>query len=143
MRTTATALSILAGTLLLGTGCARERSRAVEAEAAGAPERDYRGMLDRARERQSSDQLIATVERSIERFQFDLARLPTNLAELVALGYLPEIQLPPDGSAYAYDPVHGNVSLTPVDPSSGVQLPPEITNENRATLIDVNLPAPQ
>lgn len=131
--------------LALAISCSRERSRAVEAVAAeGAEERDYRGMLERARERQAPDALIATVEKSIQRFQFELARLPTNLMELVVLGYLPEIHPAPDGFAYSYDPVHGNVRLTPVQGAgTGVELPADMTNENRAKLIEVNLPPPK
>jgi len=131
--------------LALATSCARERSRAVEAVATeGVEERDYRGMLERARERQAPDALIATVEKSIQRFQFELARLPTNLMELVVLGYLPEIQPAPEGFAYSYDPVHGNVRLMPVEGAgSGVELPADMTNENRAKLIEINLPPPK
>lgn len=135
-------LQFLAVVLVVAaTACTRERSRAVDSEPAAVnADRNYRDMLDRMREKQTADQLIGAVEAGIERFQFDLARLPTNLTELVALGYVAKIEEPPAGFAYVYDPVHGNVSLTPVDPGTGIQLPPELTNENRATLIDVNLP---
>lgn len=137
------AVAALAVALALAAGCARERSRVVESDDERAEERDYRSMLDRARSRQTAAQALAAIEEGIQRFQFDLARLPTNLYELVAQGYLKDLATPPPGQAYSYDPVHGNVRLVSVADDPGVSLPDGLTNENRARLIEVNLPPPE
>ena len=123
--------------------CSRERSRTVseeEAEAALEGPRDYREMLARARSKQNAAQNLEDMENAIHRFQFELARLPTNLLELKVRGFLPTIPEPPRGQAYSYDPVHGNVKLLDIPDGSGIQLPPESTNLTPVRLQDVMLP---
>jgi len=136
-------LSVLAAISL--AACARERSRAVsdeEYDAAAEGPRDYRQMLDRARERQGETTLLTKLQDAVERFQFDLARLPTNLTELVAQRYLDRIPPPPSGMAFSFDPVHGNVSLVAMPDAAGVQLPADFTNATPATIKPIALPAP-
>lgn len=140
---TATLVCALACTAL-GAACTRERSRAVEpAEESASEPRDYRGMLERARTRQGEAQMMADLEGGIQRFQTSVARLPTNLQELVVFGFLQQIPDPPAGMAYSYDPLHGNVRLIPIPVDGMPQLPTAFSNETRARLIDVGLPPPQ
>lgn len=127
----------------LGAGCTRERSRAVEPVEETSEPRDYRGMIERARTRQNDTQLMADLEAGIARFQTSVARLPTNLQELVIFGFMTGIPDPPPGMAFSYDPVHGNVRLLTVPVEGVPQLPTDFTNETRAKLIDVALPPPQ
>ena len=123
--------------------CSRERSRTVSEEdtdtALEGP-RDYREMLARARSKQNTAQNLEAMENAIHRFQSELARLPTNLLELTARGFLPTIPEAPRGQAYSYDPVHGNVKLLDLPDGSGIQLPPESTNLSPVRLQDVMLP---
>lgn len=138
-------LTGLAMVALCVAGCSRERSRAISAEEAANDDaegpRDYREMLARARSKKESTQVLGMLQTGIQRFQLNLARLPTNLAEVLNLGFVKEIPDPPPGQAYSYDPVHGNVSLVEIPDSSGIQLPPEATEVAPVRLQDVNLPS--
>jgi hypothetical protein len=143
MRVWSIRLALLAVLALGVVACTRERSRTVseeEAEEAAEGPRDYREMLDRARAKQTSAQMLSVLEDGIQRFQMELARLPTNLAELRNRGFVTEIQNPPPGQAYTYDPVHGNVGLLDVPDNSGIHLPPESTNLAPVRLQDVSQP---
>ncbi len=128
---------------LLAPACSRERSRAVDADesdAAAEGPRDYREMLSRARAKNSDVQILNDLENAIQRFQYELARLPTNLSELVGRRYIENIPPPPRGRAYTYDPVHGNVGIADLPDDSGIQLPSEATNAAPVRLQDVPLP---
>lgn len=143
MRGSSIAIWLLAVACGVTVACTRERSRTVSAEendAAAEGPRDYREMLTRARLKQSTALILSDMETAIHRFQFELARLPTNLHELVGRGYLPEIPAPPPGQTYSYDPVHGNVSMAEIPDGSGIQLPAEITNATPVRLQEVPLP---
>lgn len=124
--------------------CAPERSRVVENPSAPLEEtqRDYRESLDRVRNRQDPIEAQRALEDAVRRFQSDMARLPTNLLELVQRRYLPEAKQAPDGYAYSYDPVHGNVALVPVTADGLIRLTAEATNETRIGAPPVNLPPP-
>lgn len=123
--------------------CSRERSRAVPDEERASMEgaRDYREMLVRTRSRVNAATALNDLEDAVQRFQSELARLPTNLNELVGRRYLAGIPAPPPGSTYTYDPVHGNVGLTEIPDGSGIQLPAEVTNLTPVRLQDFPLPA--
>ena len=123
--------------------CTRERSRAITEEESGAAmegPRDYREMLSRVRTKQSQAQTLEQLEEGIQAFQLHFARLPTNLVELIARGYVKNIPDPPPGKGYTYDPVHGNVGLMDLPDSSGIQLPPESTPATPVRLQEVSLP---
>lgn len=139
-RTTALVLVALAW---VASACTRERSRAVQEEDMNGGARDYREMLAQVRERQQDEQVLVQIRQAIERFQFNLARMPTNLHELLVLGYLDEAPQPPRGQAFTYDPIHGNVRLITTDDSGAPVLPESVNNESRARLIEVNLPPPE
>lgn len=124
------------------TACSRERTRVVDEPRAPREEnRDYRSMLERVRNRQTPVQLQETLETAIRDFQRDLSRLPTNLVELVHRHYLPELKAAPDGYAYTYDPVHGNVAVVPVS-ADGLRVPEVVTNQSMINLADPSLPPP-
>ena len=128
----------------LVAGCSRERNRAVspdENEAAAEGPRDYQEMLSRARNKSSHVDTLNRLEDAIQRFQYELARLPTNLNELANRGYLAQIPPPPPGQAYTYNPVHGNVGIVDLPDGSGIKLPDEATNTAPARLQEVPLPA--
>ena len=117
--------------LLLATGCPRERNRAVTpGDRVAGEKKDYAGMLDRVRDRQKSAAVVGTIQEGLKRFQIDLGRLPTNLYELVSLKYVKDIPEAPEGFAYYYDPVHGNVQLI----RANTEPPPAVTT---------NAPPPQ
>lgn len=127
---------------ILPSACSPRRSRAVidEEEQAAAGPRNYKAMLVQARERQVQIRLVEDLETAIAKFQFELARLPTSLVEVVARGYLPDLPKPPLGTAYSYNPVHGNVGLVAVPDPSGLELPSDATNEAPVRLQEVPLP---
>lgn len=114
-------------------GCTRERARAVDIKAA-TPEpeqKDYRELVERARSRQTTEQNIAALETATAKFMHDQGRLPSNLVELVAGNYLPEIPEAPEGDEFMYDPATGNIQLrsAPVpwttNPSPAALRPPD------------------
>ena len=97
--------------LLLCVGCSRERARALPAAAEeSAAHGKYQDMLAHARDRQTAEQDMMTLEAARSRFLHDAGRLPSNLVELVGR-YLTELPAPPDGMRYAYDAVNGNIEL--------------------------------
>ncbi|HMP75046.1 MAG TPA: hypothetical protein PKE12_02000 [Kiritimatiellia bacterium] len=142
-RQTATLLALAAA--LAGAACSRERTRVIEEPAAPREDpRDYKGMLERVRNRQGPVQAQQELEDAIRRFQHDLARLPTNLMELVSRRYMPELKPAPEGHAYSYDPVHGNVAVVPVTPDGLYRLPAQVTNQTRLPMREpAALPRPQ
>lgn len=125
---------------LLASGCSRERTRVVEEPSTPQPDgRDYRGMLDRVRARQTPVQIQYELETAIRRFQHDLARLPTNLMELVARRYIPALKNPPEGYGYTYDPIHGNVGVIPMTGDGMTRLPEHL--QSGPQRIDMSAPA--
>ena len=95
-------------------------------------------MIERVRARQSPVQAQQQLETAIRRFQHELARLPTNLMELVARRYIVELKPPPEGYVYSYDPVHGNVAVVPITPEGMIRMPELDSPPQR---IDMNAPA--
>ncbi len=136
------ALAVLAAAL---AACTPERTRVVEEPGAPPDEtpRNYREALERVRTRQAQMENLQAIEEAIRRFQSDVARMPTNLYELVQRKYLPTAQDPPEGFVYSYDPVHGNVSLVPVTPE-GLFRPPVTTGDESRISAEPppNLPPP-
>lgn len=126
---------MLACAALAASGCSQERSRAVT-EPAGANERDYRGMIERSRARQNSQDSLQSLRDAIRHFQQDIGRLPTNVAELIVRRYVKAMpQLPPD-QQFVYDPVLGVVGIQNVAPPDTLSptLPPAPELTNRPTL---------
>ena len=118
--------------LLLAAGCSQERSRAVN-EPASAKEKDYRQMVERVRNRQSSQRSLELLQDGVRNFQKDIGRLPTNIIELVIRRYVPAIPSLPPGQQFYYDPVHGNVNIAQVS-APLMNLPPAPDLTNRAAL---------
>lgn len=137
-----TTFLLLVALCLAVPACTRERSRAVSEEELDPEEtpRDYREMLARARTKQSPALILSDLEQAVSRFRYELARLPTNLLEVVNRGYLSGVPTAPAGMAFTYDPVHGNVGLAELPDGSGIQLPSDITNLTPVRLQDVSLP---
>ena len=144
LRTPVILLAILGAAASL-SACSRERTRVIEEPSAPREDpRDYKGMLERIRNRQGPVQAQQVLEDAILKFQHDLARLPTNLMELVARRYLPELKPAPEGHAYSYDPVHGNVAVVPVTPDGLYRLPATVTNQARINMQErTPLPRPE
>lgn len=95
----------VAGSFIVGTACRRKDN---------APEdrsQDYRKMLDDAREKTKRKRQFMQLESAVQVFQTDLGRLPTNLQEVVTLGYAEEIPGLPAHLMYQYDPVRGHVTI--------------------------------
>ncbi len=140
----ACALLFAATLSLAAPGCSRERSRAVDEPNTPRQEqtRDYRGVLERVRSRQGPVQTQQELEAAIRKFHHDLARLPTNLMELVHRRYLPELKKLPDDHTYSYDPVHGNVAVVPLDIRGMPRLPDHVTDQTRANMQAAPLPPP-
>lgn len=137
------ALALTAGVILAAAACSRERARVVEEPRAPVEEgRNYQEMLDRVRNRQSPVQIQESLIDATRRFQREMGRLPTNLTELVRRKYLPELKPAPEGYAYTYDPVHGNVGLAPVTPDGLYRVPEAMTNQTRLNMEKPALPPP-
>jgi len=101
---------------------------------------DYREMLDRARSKQTEASLRTDLEQAVAEFRQKRSRLPTNLYELISSGVMTEIPKPPEGKAFSYDPVQGNVGLMPAPDGSGIELPDDMTNVAPVRLENVPLP---
>lgn len=128
---------------LFATACSRERAHIVEEpRATREASRDYRGMIERVRNKQSPVQIQESLEGAIRDFQRDFSRLPTNLIELVQRRYLPELKQPPAGYAYTYDPVYGNIGLVPVTPDGLYRIPESATNQAAIDMAAPSLPPP-
>lgn len=114
--------------------CSQERSRAVTETTAGG-NHDYRQMIERARNKQSSQHALDGLQDGIRAFQTDIGRLPTNITELVLRHYVKSIPTLPPGQQFFYDPVHGNVTIGVAQNSGTPALPPEpaLTNRPRLT----------
>lgn len=135
--------ALMASLLLAMTSCSRGRARVVDEPRAPVEEgRNYQEMLDRVRARQSPVQIQETLIDATRRFQREMGRLPTNLTELVRRNYLAELKPAPEGYAYTYDPVYGNVGLVPVTPDGLFRLPASATNQASVNLAQPTLPAP-
>lgn len=93
-------------------GCSRQSQPQVTED---QPQIDYQRVLAHARDRQSQDVKLSILRDAIQRFHVSRARLPRNLQELVASGFLREVpSLPPDRT-YRYDPTFGSVWIVPVE----------------------------
>lgn len=102
----------LGAVLLMLAGCGRQDA-GTPAGQPGQP-KDYRAMLEHARQRQAANSSLKTVTEALQKFQVDLGRSPKDLSELVRARYLKEIPPPPEGQTYYYDPPLANVELGPV-----------------------------
>ena len=89
--------------------CSDNRAPVVRTNEEGS--KDYREMLTRVRDRRKAKDDLALLRKSIEDCQIRIGRLPTNLVELVRLGYVEQIPTPPSGAQYMYDPVRGRIDL--------------------------------
>lgn len=80
---------------------------------------DYRKVLAHARERSANERARQEVMQSVQTFRTDLGRLPTNLYEVVRLGYLADVpELSPEWT-FRYNTTDGSVHLTKVGQQSG------------------------
>lgn len=135
--------SLILVSAILASGCRRERSRVLgkenQQETMEGP-RDYREMLDRARSKQSVASIQSELEAAVAQFRQQRSRLPTNLYELISSGVMSQIPKSPDGQAFSYDPVHGNVGLMPDPDGIGITLPAEMTNAVPVRLQNMPLP---
>ncbi len=125
---TLTSIIGIALILGIGPGCGKERSRAVSPEeaAAGGEERDYSDVLRRVREKHADTQKLDRLRTSIETFQIDLGRPPSNIVEMVKVGYLKEIPEAPAGMMYHYDPTNGVMRTLKIpNYTGGIQPAPE------------------
>lgn len=95
-------------------------SPAPEPDAAGGSQQDYRQMLDHARQRRASEEGLQVMRDAIRKFQVDLGRFPTNLPELVTLGYLDVLPEPPKGATCVYNAEFGNIAFVK-DSQGGAQ----------------------
>jgi len=69
------------------------------------------GTLGRAQQTAVKTVDLAALKQAIEMFQVDKDRLPKDLNELVAAGYLPALPQPPTGLKIEYDPATGQVRM--------------------------------
>jgi len=81
-------------------------------------------MLSKVREKNQPMRDLVLVKSCIERYQVDIGRLPSNLVELVDLGYLDAIPALPEGKAYNYDSKIGQLRIITVDGISPDNAPP-------------------
>ncbi len=102
---------------LAAAGCSRA-PRARLTEDGIAPEQAAAFLEQGAARAEAAYQLIRLGE-ALRHFQQDLGRNPDNLAELVRLGYLPEIPVHPEGGEYVL-----NVSVRGVLPADIVRIAP-------------------
>jgi hypothetical protein len=93
----------------VAAGCSRSST-----DAAPAGRRDYRGMVERVRLRNQQADALAQVRKGVQRFQLEVGRMPTNLAEVARLGYIKDVPAPPNGITYGFDPVRGSVKYIKV-----------------------------
>ncbi len=105
-------LGLICG-LFIFPGCSRDQGQNTGGESGAVP--DYREMIAKTRTRQEATANLEMLRESISRFQYNLARFPTNLIELVRAGYVPEIPKPPPGMAYSYSSQMGDLNLVPVE----------------------------
>ncbi|OQA25528.1 MAG: hypothetical protein BWY59_01742 [Verrucomicrobia bacterium ADurb.Bin345] len=96
--------------LLVLAGCKRAPA---PAQGTGQ-EPDYRALIERARQRKEASSRYADVERALREFQVQLGRFPTNLNEITRTGFLDALPPPPEGMAYAYDPMSGAIRFVRV-----------------------------
>jgi len=82
-----------------------------ESETDPALMKDHRDMIEHTRKRRAAADNIQRITDNISRFQIEMGRFPTNLYEIVRVGYIKKIPAPPPGLAYRYDPVYGNLNM--------------------------------
>ncbi len=99
-------LLLVAATAAALWGCGKQPALSNEEQ-----QKDYREMINRARDRQGLQIKMDTLYGGIRSFQRDIGRNPTNLQELVRHKYLDNIPPAPDGQDFHYDFVHGSVRL--------------------------------
>jgi len=107
--------SIAAAILL--AGCSQDSSKpgqttntAVGDNPINAPG-EYLGALAQGHHQAMKTVDVASLNKAIQMFEVDQNRYPTNLAELVALKYIPKIPPTPVGTKLDYDPVNGLVKV--------------------------------
>jgi hypothetical protein len=105
--------------------CSAERSRAVRVSEVDekSEKKDYRAMLEKARERTAAEDSLGPILAGLDRFRSQRGRLPTNLAELVTSGMMTAIPPAPSGMAHLFDPHNGNIRLIPATEPDRITLP--------------------
>ena len=112
-------LKILLGTALIAAfGCSKsERATAVkqpDPNIAGVNSNevssiDFREKLKENREKQKSAAAVDELVASIQRFQEEMGRVPSNLVELVEMRYIDRIPDPPKNRQYIYQSERGQI----------------------------------
>ena len=121
------AASVLA--IVLAAACSPQRSRVVNEQQRKDQQRDYRQMIERARNRQASQAAVQDMQEGVRAFQRDFGRLPSNVVELVSRRYVKHIPRLPDGQQFVFDTLHGNVSI-----AQAPQMPVAGQDSNRPAL---------
>ena len=116
------------------TGCSPERSHAVNEAEANSGQGDFRKMIERTRARQSAQNTLEEMQAAVQKFQSELGRLPTNIAELVVRKYVKAIPQLPADQHFEYDTALGVLSIKTdqrpdmLAPKIPPLVPPELTN---------------
>ena len=110
-------LAITAAAALLLAGCSQNG----ETTAAGTNDygsgnplsapADYVGAVGQAQKHAVRQVDLASLKKAIQMFEVSEDRLPTNLNEVVAKRYLPEMPEPPPGSRIIYNARTGDVQI--------------------------------
>jgi len=76
---------------------------------------DQRELIEHARQRGAVLANLELLADGVEQFHIQLGRFPTNLAEVVRVGYVDEMPPLPEGMVYSYDPVFGHIRVVRFD----------------------------
>ena len=110
-------LSVILTLLCLASvGCGKKKTAESDSETntvSSASTNHYVSMVARVKKRQALQNEIDGLHINLKRFQTSFGRLPTNLVEMVQMGYLDKIPEIPVELELSYDPVLGNIRLYP------------------------------
>ncbi len=107
-------LILMAGLIFLG--CHKKEEPKPEASSIGNPVTapvDYLGAIAKAKKMTEKTVETVGLQKTIDLFQAQEGRLPKDLNELVASGYLSKVPPPPAGMKLDYSPVTGQVKVVP------------------------------
>ncbi len=122
-------LPCLFASALLFAGCDRKgdeaKDQANPPKAAGNPLTapvDYLGAVGAAQKRSVKVADLVPVQQAVQAFQAGEDRLPANLQEIIAEGYLPRLPDLPKGARFEYNPRSGQVRIvdSPVVPAPSI-----------------------
>lgn len=114
------ALQTLALAALLVTGCAKKDAATAEHlrtnNSSGNPLSapvDYLGAVNQGRKKALKTIDHTALHSAIQLFNAQEERLPRDLNELVAKGYISTVPTPPAGSRFQYNPQTGDLKIVP------------------------------